>query len=119
MVRELQTENKSIVAYIVSGQQSLTISELRNFLKQKLPDYMIPSAIAILETLPLTPNGKIDRRALPIPDMEQSREIEFVPPRTATEEAIANIIAAVLGLTQVGIHDNFFELGDIPYLRLK
>ncbi|MEH2088675.1 MAG: amino acid adenylation domain-containing protein [Nostoc sp.] len=111
MLRELQTDNKSIVAYIVSGQQSLTTSELRNFLKQKLPDYMIPAAIAILETLPLTPNGKVDRRALPIPDMEQSREIEFVPPRTATEEAIANIIAAVLGLKQVGIHDNFFELG--------
>ncbi|NWF61302.1 MAG: amino acid adenylation domain-containing protein [Fischerella sp.] len=111
MVRELQSENKSIVAYVVSQQQSLTISELRNFLKQKLPDYMIPSAIAILETLPLTPNGKVDRRALPIPDLEQNREIEFVPPRTATEEAIANIIAAVLGLTQVGIHDNFFELG--------
>ncbi|BAZ70240.1 peptide synthetase [Fischerella sp. NIES-4106] len=111
MVRELQTDNKSIVAYVVSGQQSLTTSELRNFLKQKLPDYMIPSAIAILETLPLTPNGKIDRRALPIPDIEQNRQIDFVPPRTATEEAIANIIAAVLGLTQVGIHDNFFELG--------
>ncbi|WP_414541455.1 amino acid adenylation domain-containing protein [Nostoc sp. CCY0012] len=111
MLRELQTDNKSIVAYIVSGQQSLTTSELRNFLKQKLPDYMIPSAIAILETLPLTPNGKVDRRALPIPDIEQNREIDFVPPRTATEEAIANIIAAVLGLTQVGIHDNFFELG--------
>jgi amino acid adenylation domain-containing protein len=111
MVRELQTDNKSIVAYIVSGQQSLTTSELRNFLKQKLPDYMIPAAIAILETLPLTPNGKVDRRALPIPDMEQNRQIDFVPPRTATEEAIANIIAAVLGLTQVGIHDNFFELG--------
>jgi amino acid adenylation domain-containing protein len=111
MLRELQTDNKSIVAYIVSGQQSLTTSELRNFLKQKLPDYMIPSAIAILETLPLTPNGKVDRRALPIPDMEQHREIDFVPPRTPTEEAIANIIAAVLGLKQVGIHDNFFELG--------
>ncbi|MBC1236572.1 non-ribosomal peptide synthetase [Nostoc sp. 2RC] len=111
MLQELQTENKSIVAYIVSGQQSLTTSELRNFLKQKLPDYMIPSAIAILETLPLTPNGKVDRRALPIPDMEQHREIDFVPPRTPTEEAIANIIAAVLKLTQVGIHDNFFELG--------
>ena len=111
IVRELQTENKSIVAYLVSGQQSLTTSELRNFLKQKLPDYMIPSAIAILETLPLTPIGKVDRRALPIPDMEQNREINFVPPRTATEEAIANIIAAVLGLKQVGIHDNFFELG--------
>ncbi|MGF1991570.1 MAG: amino acid adenylation domain-containing protein [Nostoc sp. ZfuVER08] len=111
MLQELQTDNKSIVAYIVSGQQSLTTSELRNFLKQKLPDYMIPSAIAILETLPLTANGKIDRRALPIPDMEQNREIDFVPPHTPTEEAIANIIAAVLGLKQVGIHDNFFELG--------
>lgn len=61
IVREPQTDNKSIVGYVVSQQQSLTSSKLRNFLKQKLPDYMIPAAIAILETLPLTPNGKVDR----------------------------------------------------------
>ncbi|MDJ0598953.1 MAG: amino acid adenylation domain-containing protein [Crocosphaera sp.] len=111
IVQELQTDNKSIVAYVVAREQSLTSSELRKFLKQKLPDYMIPSVIALLETLPLTPNGKIDRRALPKPNLEQYRQVDFVAPRTAAEEAIANIMAAVLGLKQVGIHDNFFELG--------
>ncbi|BAY46057.1 peptide synthetase [Scytonema sp. HK-05] len=111
IVREEQADNKSIIAYIVPRQESLSIDELRNFLKQKLPDYMLPSAIVILEALPLTPNGKVDRRALPAPDIEQYRLLEFVPPRTPTEEAIANIFASVLRLKQVGIHDNFFELG--------
>ncbi|GAB1538087.1 hypothetical protein NUACC21_07440 [Scytonema sp. NUACC21] len=111
VVREEQADNKYIVAYIVPRQEFLSSSALRNFLKQKLPDYMLPSAIAILEALPLTPNGKLDRRALPAPDIEQYRITEFVPPRTSIEKAIANIIASVLRLKQVGIHDNFFELG--------
>jgi amino acid adenylation domain-containing protein len=111
VVREEQADNKYIVAYIVPHQESLSSSALRNFLKQKLPDYILPSAIVVLEALPLTPNGKLDRRALPAPDIEQYRLTEFVPPRTPIEEAIANIIASVLRLKQVGIHDNFFELG--------
>jgi amino acid adenylation domain-containing protein len=104
-------QNKRLVAYIVPHQDSLSSSTLRNFLKQKLPEYMVPSAFVNIEALPLTPNGKVDRRVLPAPDISQNREVEFVLPRTSTEEAIAKIFASVLRLEQVGIHDNFFELG--------
>ena len=111
IVREEEVDNRYLAAYIVLVDDSLKQSDLRNFLKQKLPDYMIPSAWVMLETLPLSPNGKIDRRALPIPDRNQNRQIEFVAPRNSREEAIAKIMATVLKLEKVGIHDNFFELG--------
>jgi amino acid adenylation domain-containing protein len=111
IAREERAGNKYLVAYIVPHQESLSSSELRNFLKQQLPQYAIPSAFVMLEALPLTPNGKVDRQALPAPNLEENRQVEFVPPRTPTEEAIAQILASVLGLKQVGIHDNFFELG--------
>jgi amino acid adenylation domain-containing protein len=111
IAREEQAGNKYLAAYIVPHQESLSSGELRNFLKQQLPQYAIPSAFVMLEALPLTPNGKVDRQALPAPNLEENRQVEFVPPRTPTEEVIAQILASVLGLKQVGIHDNFFELG--------
>ncbi|AOX02683.1 non-ribosomal peptide synthetase [Moorena producens PAL-8-15-08-1] len=111
IVREDSPGNKRLVAYYVSQSESLTTNQLREFLKQKLPDYMVPSAFITLETLPLTPNGKVDRNALPAPEGEISRVEEYVAPRTPTEEIIANIFALVLGVQDVGIHDNFFELG--------
>ncbi len=86
-------------------------TELSSFIKQKLPDYMVPSFFVDLESLPLTPNGKIDRRALPAPERAKYRTEEFVAPRTPNEEIVAGIFGEVLGLEQVGIHDNFFELG--------
>ena len=92
-------------------QRTLT-RNLRDYLKQKLPDYMIPSAFVLMKALPLTPNGKIDRRALPAPDsFHNEREDKFVAPRTPTEAKLAAIWAEVLGVQQVGINDNFFELG--------
>ncbi|NEO98571.1 MAG: amino acid adenylation domain-containing protein, partial [Symploca sp. SIO2E9] len=108
---EEQADNKYLVAYIVPHQESPNRSELRNFIKHKLPEYMVPSSFISLESLPLTANGKIDRRALPKPDLEQNRQVEFVAPCTPTEEAIAQILASVLKLKRVGVHDNFFELG--------
>ena len=102
--------SKVLVAYIVDECKSLTTHKLREFLKQKLPDYMVPSAFVMLDTLPLIPSGKIDSKALPAPG-EISREHEYIPPRTPSEEIIANIFASVLGVQNVGIHDNFFELG--------
>ncbi len=87
------------------------VSQLPSFLKQRLPEYMVPSAFVTLDSLPLTPNGKIDRKALPAPDGEITREQEYVAPRTPREEIIANIFANVLGVQNVGIHDNFFDLG--------
>ncbi len=86
------------------------VLQLPSFLKQKLPEYMIPSAFVTLESLPLTPNGKIDRKALPAPD-GVLREHEYVAPRSQSEEIIANIFANVLAIQKVGIHDNFFDLG--------
>ncbi|MDZ7963729.1 MAG: amino acid adenylation domain-containing protein [Nostoc sp. DedSLP03] len=103
--------NKKLVAYVVSEQETLSNHQLREFLQQRLPAYMMPSAFVSLDTLPLTPNGKIDRLALPAPDGDIEREREYVVPRTPSEEIIADIFALVLGIETVGIHDNFFELG--------
>jgi amino acid adenylation domain-containing protein len=92
--------------------QRMLSGSLRDYLKQKLPDYMIPNAFVLIKALPLTPNGKVDRRALPAPDsFHNHQEDKFVAPRTPTEAKLAAIWAEVLGLKQVGINDNFFELG--------
>jgi amino acid adenylation domain-containing protein len=118
VVREDIPGNNYLAAYVVSKLEALslaappTISELRSFLKAKLPDYMVPGAFVFLEAMPLTPNGKIDRRALRAPDSSRrEQEDNFVAPNTPTEEILAAIWAEVLGLQQVGINDNFFELG--------
>jgi len=111
IARDDEPGNKHLVAYVVTSEQSLIINQLREFLKYKLPEYMVPSAFVTLDTLPLTPNGKVDRKALPAIDGKISRENEYVPPRTPSEEIIANIFASVLGVQNVGIHDNFFALG--------
>ncbi|WP_375514724.1 amino acid adenylation domain-containing protein [uncultured Nostoc sp.] len=110
VAREDKPANKCLVAYLVSHQESLTSGQLRDFLKQKLPEYMIPSAFVMLSAIPLTPSGKVDRKALPAPDEELSRD-NFVLPCTPTEEVIAHIFTSVLGLQQISIHDNFFEIG--------
>jgi acyl carrier protein len=111
--REHSAGDKRLVAYIVpKSQQAPTIDELRCFLKQKLPDYMVPGAFVMLEALPLTPNGKVDRRALPAPDSSRPDQlVTFVAPGTAVEQQLADIWADVLTLEKLGIHDNFFELG--------
>ena len=111
--------NKRLVAYVVSENESLSNHQLREFLKQKLPEYMVPSALITLDTLPLTPNGKVDRKALPAPDEHFTREQEYVAPRTPSEEIIANIFAEVLGVQNVGIYDNFFELGGHSLLAVR
>ncbi|TAF12220.1 MAG: amino acid adenylation domain-containing protein [Nostocales cyanobacterium] len=112
IVREDNPGNKYLTAYIVSETETLTSSELRQFLKEHLPEYMIPSAFVTLKTLPLTPNGKVDRRVLPKPETTNLElEAAFVAPRTSLEEKLAEIWCTVLHREQVGIHDNFFELG--------
>ena len=109
---ENNTDNKQIVAYIaLPTEVTPHISDLRHFLKQKLPDYMIPAAFVMLDNLPLTPTGKVDRRALPSPELRPDLELTFISPRTPIEEILASIWACVLGIEQVGVHDNFFELG--------
>ena len=85
---------------------------LREFLGEKLPEYMVPSAFVLLDELPLSPSGKIDRRALPAPDRSRPvMDVELVAPRTPTEEILAGIWAEVLSLNELGVLDNFFMLG--------
>jgi len=111
IAREDQGNDKRLVAYVVGQTQTtLTSNELRQFLKAKLPDYMIPSAFVLLENLPLTPNGKVDRRALPAPDVSSLKD-QYVAPRTPTEETLSKIWSQVLKVEPVGINDNFFDLG--------
>ncbi|MBD2498497.1 non-ribosomal peptide synthetase [Nostoc sp. FACHB-280] len=120
IAREDSPGKKRLVAYVVPDQDSKPIAqELRNFLKTKLPEYMIPSAFVILESLPLTPNGKVDRRALPEPNLESTLLEKYVAPATPTEEILAQIWAQVLRVEQVGIHDNFFELGGDSILSIQ
>ncbi|MDZ8263386.1 non-ribosomal peptide synthetase [Nostoc sp. ChiQUE01b] len=89
-----------------------TISgNLRRFLQQKLPDYMLPSSFVMLNALPLTANGKVDRRSLPVPDRNRWNQEQFVSPRTAVEEVLTKIWLKVLKLQQISVHDNFFEIG--------
>ena len=110
--------NKRLVAYVVPSDKSLTTNQLRSFLKQKLPEYMMPSVFVTLDTLPLTPNGKIDRLALPTPD-GVSRENEYIAPRTVVELQLTQIWSSVINITQVGVRDNFFTLGGHSLLAVR
>jgi acyl carrier protein len=111
-VREDPLGENIIVAYIVpDAEQVMTVGEVRNFLKDKLPDYMLPAIFVVLDELPLTPNGKVDRRALPDPDWDRANlEGDYVAARSPIEDILTGIWAEVLGVDQIGIHDSFFEL---------
>jgi acyl carrier protein len=104
---------RRLMAYVVPEQGSApSAHELRSFLTQKLPEYMLPSVFVFLDSLPLTPNGKLDRAALPAPDRSRPDLANlFVSPRTLVEDSLARIWLDVLKLDKVSIHDNFFELG--------
>ncbi|MBD2625731.1 non-ribosomal peptide synthetase [Trichormus variabilis] len=119
VVREDIPGNQRLVAYIVFYQElSTSINQLKVFLQQKLPDYMIPSGFVSLNKLPLTPNGKVDRRALPAPDKVRSAQT-YVAPRTPVEEILATIWTEILGLERVSIDDNFLELGGDSILSIQ
>jgi len=108
---EDKSGEKRLAAYVVSGKQPKA-EELRAFLLEQLPDYMVPSTLVALDGLPLTANGKVDLRALPSPEQGQAKaEREFVTPRNPAEEKLAGIWAEVLKRERVGVNDNFFELG--------
>ncbi len=109
LAREDEPGEKRLVGYVV-GDREVSSKELREYLQERLPDYMVPGAILQLEAMPLTANGKIDRRALPKPEMSGAGR-EYVGPRTAVEEIVSGIWAEVLRVERVGITDNFFELG--------
>ncbi|HEV2859768.1 MAG TPA: amino acid adenylation domain-containing protein, partial [Pyrinomonadaceae bacterium] len=113
VVREDAPGDKRLVAYFTAGEEGQpTADELRRHLREKLPEYMVPSAFVALEAFPLTAVGKIDRRALPAPgEHVQPRESLYVAPRDETEEALAAVWRDVLGAERVGVYDNFFDLG--------
>jgi amino acid adenylation domain-containing protein/FkbM family methyltransferase len=101
---------KRLLAYAVTDGK-VESAELRSFLKERLPDYMVPSIIVLLDQFPLSPNGKVNRQALPAPDPTRSDEETYVEPRTPVEEVVAGIFAHVIGVERVGSIDNFFDLG--------
>ncbi|MEE1744175.1 thioesterase domain-containing protein, partial [Streptomyces sp. JV184] len=117
IVREDIPGDKRLIAYVVPAEgtaaatDTVDTSGIRADLAAVLPDYMVPSAILVLDTLPLTVNGKLDRRALPAPDHTTALEASYRAPRTADERLVCEVFAEVLGLPRVGIDDNFFELG--------
>ncbi|HEV7514904.1 MAG TPA: condensation domain-containing protein, partial [Thermoanaerobaculia bacterium] len=110
-----------MTAYVVPrGAGGLSVADLRSHLKSRLPDFMLPAGFVLLPALPLTPNGKVDRRALPAPELGQREEgEERVASRTPAEELLVDLWADLLGVDQVGIHDNFFALGGHSLLATR
>ena len=121
IAQEDLSDNKRLVAYVVPRQNPApSISELRGFLKENLPDYMIPAAFVLLEALPLTPNGKVNRQALPPPDsLRPDLEVTYVMPQTEMERIIATVWQEALNVEKIGIYDNFFELGGHSLLMIR
>ena len=121
VAREDQTREKRLVAYIVMDEETeMGVSEIKQRIREKLPEYMVPAVIVKMERLPVTSNGKVDRRALP--ELDQTREtLEEVyrAPRNSLEVLLAEIWQEVLGIDKVGINDNFFELGGDSILSVQ
>jgi amino acid adenylation domain-containing protein len=118
LVREHSGEHR-LVAYVVPQQKPSVLNELRYFLKQKLPQYMIPLAFVSLDSLPLTPNGKIDRRALPNPEAYPQMVTTNAIAQTKAEQLIAAVWQEILHLEKVGIYDNFFDIGGHSLLMVQ
>jgi hypothetical protein len=116
-----ERNKERLVAYIVPDEKPTpTIEELSEFLKKKLPDYMLPSAFVFLDALPLSANGKVDRRALPTQEgLLQKLEVSYVAPQTEIEQIIATVWQELLGVEKVGVNDNFFDLGGNSLLLTK
>jgi amino acid adenylation domain-containing protein len=121
VIREDEPGDRRLAAYMVSAnRERINTSEIRSYLREELPEYMVPSYFLQLEALPCTPNGKINRRALPAPGRSRPElDYEFVSAETPVEELIANIWADALKLDRVGMHDNFFDLGGHSLLAVR
>nr|MDZ8286492.1 thioesterase domain-containing protein [Nostoc sp. ChiSLP01] len=116
-----QSRSKRLVAYLVSdAEENPSISDLRQFLKEKLPEYMVPAAFVYLDAPPLTPNGKIDRRALPVPGLNNiAADNRIFRSLDLVEQQLAQIWSEVLNLYPIGVKDNFFELGGHSLLAVQ
>jgi amino acid adenylation domain-containing protein/non-ribosomal peptide synthase protein (TIGR01720 family) len=120
VVREDTPGDKRLVGYVAAPGGGVEVKELRQYLKERLPEYMVPVAWVIMEELPVRGSGKIDPKDLPRPEMEGSQgKSKEEGPRTEVERALAGIWEEVLGVKQVGIHDNFFELGGDSILSIQ
>lgn len=113
IAREDLPGSKRLVAYVVArGGQTVFVPELRRALREKLPDYMVPALFVLIPALPRTPAGKVDRRSLPAPDQDRpAQEKPYVAPRTAIEKKLTSIWQNVLGIKNIGVTDNYFDLG--------
>ncbi|MFP3377567.1 amino acid adenylation domain-containing protein [Bacillus sp. SIMBA_069] len=115
IVREDQPGDKRLVAYVIGDGN---VDAWREYLKAKLPSYMVPSGFVVMEAIPLTANGKVDREALPMPEEKQINS-ECVGPRNSNEQILTTIWKQVLGVKKVGIYDNFFEIGGDSILSIQ
>jgi acyl carrier protein len=118
LVQQDKQSEKRLVAYVVSENKPAS-SALRSYLRERLPEYMVPQAFVSLPALPLTSNGKIDRRALQAVKFEVENGTPHVPPRNEVERVITDIWQNVLGVPRIGIHDNFFDLGGHSLLAVQ
>ncbi|MEK7990931.1 MAG: amino acid adenylation domain-containing protein, partial [Thiotrichaceae bacterium] len=119
IIREDKPNNKTIVAYFIA-QETIQLDDLRAFMQQPLPDYMLPKVFIQLEKFPLTPNGKIDHKALPAPESNRrTNEQDFIEPKTEIEQALAKIWSDVLNIEKISINDNFFVLGGDSILSIQ
>jgi len=121
MPRELAEGDTRLVAYVkYDSKDEPTVSELRKYLKEKLPDYMVPSIFLSLDTFPLTPNGKVDRKNLPVPaGMSTGNDQAHVEPGTPMEKLMAEVWQEVLGINGFSVNDNFFDIGGHSLLSMK
>jgi amino acid adenylation domain-containing protein len=120
LAREDRPGEKRLVGYVTRAPGTeVSVEELRAHVQSALPEYMVPGAIAVLESLPLTANGKLDRKGLPAPDMEAYARQEYEAPRGELEETLAGIWQQLLSVERVGRHDNFFALGGHSLLAVQ
>ncbi|MDB9431694.1 thioesterase domain-containing protein, partial [Microcystis aeruginosa] len=120
IVREDTPGDKRLVAYVVlTSDSQITTSELRQFLANQLPAYLVPNTFVILDDLPLTPSGKCARRSLPLPDDQTRKNIPKIGPRNLVELQLAQIWSEILGINDIGIQENFFELGGHSLLAVS
>jgi amino acid adenylation domain-containing protein/non-ribosomal peptide synthase protein (TIGR01720 family) len=119
LAREDAPGDRRLVGYVVAGGEPPSAGELREWLKARLPEYMVPGAYVVLDALPLTPNGKTDRRALPAPDGPSGPDRAYAAPGTPAERVLAGVWAELLRVERVGVEDDFFELGGDSILSIQ